>query len=136
MEHIPVYPVRGETADVRNRSPRTMCTEKTALATSTCRCRRRQPGEDARLGRIYEYAKKYKGELVVIAIGPLTNLALRLRNIKSMPGLLGASVIMGCAAVGGNATPSAEFKHLRRPEAADMVLSNAAHAPVNLWGWM
>jgi len=75
---------------------------------------------------IYEYAKKYKGELVVVAIGPLTNLALAIAKYKELPKFLKRIVIMGGAAVGGNVTPSAEFNVYADPEAADMVFTCGA----------
>ena len=81
---------------------------------------------------IYEYAKKYKGELVVVAIGPLTNLALAIAKYKELPKFLKRIVIMGGAAVGGNVTPSAEFNVYADPEAADMVFT--CGAPVYMCG--
>ena len=81
---------------------------------------------------IYEYAKKYEGELVVVAIGPLTNLALAIAKYKELPKLLKRIVIMGGAAVGGNVTPSAEFNVYADPEAADMVFT--CGAPVYMCG--
>ena len=81
---------------------------------------------------IYAYAKQYAGELVVIAIGPLTNLALAIAKYKELPKLLKRIVVMGGAAVGGNVTPSAEFNVYADPEAADMVIS--CGAPVYLCG--
>ena len=81
---------------------------------------------------IYEYAKKYKGELVVVAVGPLTNLALAIAKYKELPKLLRRIVVMGGAMVGGNVTPAAEFNVYADPEAADMVLT--CGAPVYLCG--
>ena len=81
---------------------------------------------------IYEYAKKYEGELVLVAIGPLTNLALAIAKYKELPKLLKRIVIMGGAAVGGNVTPSAEFNVYADPEAADMVFT--CGAPVYMCG--
>jgi len=75
---------------------------------------------------IYEFAKKYEGELVVVAIGPLTNLALAIAKYKELPKFLKRIVIMGGAAVGGNVTPSAEFNVYADPEAADMVFTCGA----------
>jgi len=81
---------------------------------------------------IYEYAKKYRGELVVVAIGPLTNLALALAKYRELPRMLRRIVVMGGAAVGGNITPSAEFNIYADPEAADMVFT--CGAPVYMCG--
>ena len=75
---------------------------------------------------IYEFARQYAGELVVVAIGPLTNLALAIAKYKELPKLLKRIVIMGGAAIGGNATPAAEFNIYADPEAADMVFTCGA----------
>ncbi len=81
---------------------------------------------------IYEYARKYEGELTIVAIGPLTNLGLALAKYHDLPKLLRRIVIMGGAAVGGNVTPAAEFNIYVDPEAADMVF--ACGAPVCMCG--
>jgi len=81
---------------------------------------------------IYETAKRYAGELVIIAIGPLTNLGLALAKYRELPGLIKRIVIMGGAAIGGNVTPAAEFNIYVDPEAADMVFT--CGAPVYMCG--
>ena len=81
---------------------------------------------------IYELAKRYQGELTIVAVGPLTNLALAIAKYKELPGLLKRIVIMGGAAVGGNVTPAAEFNIYADPEAADMVFT--CGAPVYMCG--
>ncbi len=81
---------------------------------------------------IYETAKHYAGELVVVAIGPLTNLGLALAKYRELPSLIKRIVIMGGAAAGGNITPAAEFNIYVDPEAADMVFS--CGAPVYMCG--
>lgn len=75
---------------------------------------------------IYEYAKRYAGELTIVAIGPLTNLALAIAKYKELPTLLKRIVLMGGAASGGNVTPAAEFNIYVDPEAADMVFTCGA----------
>ena len=75
---------------------------------------------------IYETAKRYAGELTVVTIGPLTNLALAIMKYQELPRLLRRIVLMGGAASGGNVTPSAEFNVFADPEAADMVFTCGA----------
>ncbi len=75
---------------------------------------------------IYECAKRYSGELTIVAIGPLTNLALALMKYKELPKLIKRIVLMGGAAAGGNVTPAAEFNVYVDPEAADMVFACGA----------
>ena len=69
-------------------------------------------------------AHAYPGELVGIAVGPLTNLALALRIEPALPKLLRRLVIMGGAfAYRGNTTPVAEWNISVDPEAAAEVFA-------------
>ena len=93
---------------------------------------KRQPEEMPAWDAIYTLAKQYEGELTVVAVGPLTNLALAIAKYKALPKLLKRIVIMGGAAIGGNVTPAAEFNVYADPEAADMVFT--CGAPVYMCG--
>ena len=69
-------------------------------------------------------AHAYPGELVAIATGPLTNLALALRIEPALPKLLRRLVIMGGAFdYRGNTTPVAEWNISVDPEAAAEVFA-------------
>jgi purine nucleosidase len=69
-------------------------------------------------------AQAYPGELVGVAVGPLTNLALALRSEPALPKLLRRLVIMGGAfAYRGNTTPVAEWNISVDPEAAAEVFA-------------
>ncbi|MEA4972627.1 MAG: nucleoside hydrolase [Candidatus Metalachnospira sp.] len=81
---------------------------------------------------LYREAKKYNGELVLIAIGPLTNIGIALAKYKELPSLLKKIYIMGGAAAYGNITPSAEFNIYVDPEAAEMVFK--CGAPIFMCG--
>ncbi|MBQ3651158.1 MAG: nucleoside hydrolase, partial [Clostridia bacterium] len=70
---------------------------------------------------LYEAAKAAEGELVLIAVGPLTNVALALMKHGSLHKLLKKIVIMGGSASYGNATPAAEANIFCDPEAASTV---------------
>ncbi|XOV78983.1 MAG: nucleoside hydrolase [Aestuariibacter sp.] len=73
---------------------------------------------------IIDTAKKYPGEVTVVAIGPLGNLALALRMEPEITKLLKGVVIMGGAAqVPGNVTPVAEANIWNDPFAADIVFA-------------
>jgi purine nucleosidase len=66
------------------------------------------------------------GEITILAIGPLTNLALALRLWPDIASRVERVVLMGGNALGpGNATPAAEANILNDPEAADIVLGAA-----------
>lgn len=71
---------------------------------------------------ILEMADRFAGELVVVALGPLTNLAVALERDRRRLSRVARVVVMGGAiAVPGNVTPSAEFNFHVDPEAAAAV---------------
>ncbi len=62
------------------------------------------------------------GEITLVALGPLTNIALALLIEPSLASQLAEIVLMGGNAFcGGNASPAAEANILNDPEAADIV---------------
>ncbi len=66
------------------------------------------------------------GELSIIAIGPLTNLALAFRADPQLPSQIRSIHIMGGSLSGGNITPAAEFNSYVDPEAAQIVYRSGA----------
>jgi purine nucleosidase len=71
---------------------------------------------------IVAQAHAAKGELVLVATGPLTNIALALMREPALPRLVERLVLMGGAYhEAGNVTPAAEFNIWHDPEAARMV---------------
>ena len=70
---------------------------------------------------LYEAAEAAGGELEVLAVGPLTNLAIALGKYPRLKTLLKRILIMGGAAKGGNVTPAAEFNIYGDPHAAQAV---------------
>ena len=67
-------------------------------------------------------AREHSGELVIAAIGPLTNLALACKLDLSFPERIKALYVMGGAERAGNVTPASEFNFHCDPEAAHLVL--------------
>lgn len=63
------------------------------------------------------------GEITLVAIGPLTNIALAVRREPALTSLVREFVIMGGSAGRGNRTPAAEFNILADPESAAIVFS-------------
>ncbi len=72
---------------------------------------------------IYRAACANEGELIVVMIGPLTNLAVALLKYADLKGKIKRVVLMGGAVSYGNTTPAAEFNIYFDPEAADIVFS-------------
>jgi len=70
--------------------------------------------------------------ITIVAIGPLTNIALLLATHPSAAERIGRLVVMGGAARGGNSTPTSEFNVWSDPEAAHRVF--AAGLPLTMVG--
>jgi pyrimidine-specific ribonucleoside hydrolase len=71
-------------------------------------------------------------EITIVAVGPLTNVALALRADPELAGMIRAIVIMGGSLSGGNMTPAAEFNIYVDPEAARIVFD--ANIPLTMVG--
>jgi purine nucleosidase len=70
----------------------------------------------------------------IITLGPLTNLALALRQWPQLAANVSRCVVMGGApCCEGNVTPAAEFNFWVDPEAARVALRS--HLPIELVGW-
>lgn len=73
---------------------------------------------------IVEMVRKYPGEVTVVAVGRMTNLANALKEDPELVDLVKEIVIMGGAfEVNGNVTPAAEANIHGDPEAADVVFT-------------
>lgn len=86
---------------------------------------RTSPAAVAAALALIDAARRHPGVLCVLALGPLTNLALALMLEPELPRLCRRLVVMGGAlgARGNTAVPSAEFNFAFDPEAAAMVLA-------------
>jgi len=91
-----------------------------------------EPGGEPRAPRtLVEMARRHGRMLTVVAIGPLTNIALAIAHDAAAMREIGRLVVMGGAVdVPGNVTPTAEFNMHVDPEAAARVL--AAGLPLDL----
>jgi purine nucleosidase len=73
------------------------------------------------------------GEITLVAIGPLTNVAAAIEAAPEVAGALADLVIMGgTVEVPGNITPAAEFNIWMDPEAAEIVFDSGA--PISMIG--
>jgi inosine-uridine nucleoside N-ribohydrolase len=68
----------------------------------------------------------------IVGIGPLTNIALALRQDPEIASMVSSIVLMGGSLSGGNVTPAAEFNFYVDPEAASMVF--ASGIPIRMVG--
>ncbi len=89
---------------------------------------------------IVKTVKENPGAITLLAIGPLTNVAVALRQEPGLAAMIKQIVIMGGAVAslpdgGGNVTPNAEFNFWVDPEAAKVVLRSGARiilSPLNV----
>jgi inosine-uridine nucleoside N-ribohydrolase len=80
---------------------------------------------------LVDTARHHRTSLTLVALGPLTNLALALDADRAAMATIGRAVVMGGAVdVPGNVTPTAEFNAWVDPEAVRAVL--AAGLPIDL----
>jgi inosine-uridine nucleoside N-ribohydrolase len=76
---------------------------------------------------LIEAARRMPGELTLVAIGPLTTVAIAMRLDPTLPKLLREIIWMGGSTERGNDTPAAEFNAYADPEAAQVVFSSGAN---------
>jgi purine nucleosidase len=83
---------------------------------------------------IIRHAREHEGRLLLVTLGPLTNLALALRLDPGLPGRIGRLVVMGGAVTGlGNTSIPAEFNIAFDPEAADVVFRGFPNFEIVDW---
>ncbi len=94
---------------------------------------KRRPEKKSAVEAILEAAEAHPG-LVIVTLGPLTNLALALRERPRIAEGVSRCVVMGGApCCEGNVTPAAEYNIWCDPEAARMVMHS--RLPIELVGW-
>ena len=81
---------------------------------------------------IRETVRKYPGEVTLIPVGPLTNIAAALNSDSGLAPLVRGIVLMGGSLSGGNITPAAEFNVYVDPEAARIVFQSGI--PITMVG--
>jgi inosine-uridine nucleoside N-ribohydrolase len=83
----------------------------------------REPASTDAPGALCALARA-RDDLHLVAVGPLTNVALAIRRDPSFAARLRSLTIMGGAATGGNVTAAAEFNIFIDPEAAAIVFDS------------
>ncbi len=95
--------------------------------------RRTQAAAQHAVDAIIESLRATPG-IVVVTLGPLTNLALALRKAPDIAAQVSRCVVMGGAAcTNGNVTPAAEYNIWCDPEAACIVFRSGL--PIEMVGW-
>lgn len=83
---------------------------------------------------IIDTIKAHPGEITLVTLAPLTNIAAALVRAPEIATMVGRCVIMGGAAnVVGNVTPAAEYNIWVDPEAAKIVFQSGM--PMEMVGW-
>jgi purine nucleosidase len=94
----------------------------------------RVPASYDAVGEIIRLARKHSGDLTLVTLGPLTNVALAVRTAPDIVERIARVVVMGGTGRGpGNVSPVAEFNIWVDPEAADIVFTSGL--PVEMVGW-
>lgn len=81
---------------------------------------------------IRQIVRKYPGEVTLIPIGPLTNIATALKSDPELASMVRGLTMMGGSLSGGNITPAAEFNVYVDPEAARIVFQSGI--PITMVG--
>lgn len=95
----------------------------------------RQPEPEHAVDALLRLTRQYPGELTIVALAPLTNLALAARIDPQFPLRVKEFIFMGGTIAGrGNATnPTAEFNILGDPEAAYITLESFPLSTMLSW---
>lgn len=94
----------------------------------------RKPEPGSAVTAMIETIHRNPGEITLVSLGPLTNLALALKEDPSIVKEVSRYVMMGGVGYGGgNVTPAAEYNIWVDPEAAEIVF--ASGLPVEMVGW-
>jgi inosine-uridine nucleoside N-ribohydrolase len=91
-----------------------------------------KPSRESANEIISRIVRESPGEITIVAVGPLTNIAMVLRSDPEIAGMIRGIAIMGGSLSGGNVTPSAEFNLYVDPEAARIVFDS--HIPLTMVG--
>jgi purine nucleosidase len=81
-------------------------------------------------------AQKYPGQVKLVVLGPLTNLAIAVRLCPELPKLLQKVMVMGgCAFAKGNVSYCAEFNFWSDPESVNVCLEEFDADKFSIFPW-
>ena len=81
---------------------------------------------------MYDEAVKCNGELEIIAVGPLTNVAIAILKYRGLKDLIRRITIMGGSVTAGNHSQYGEFNTWADPHAAEIVFQSGI--PITMFG--
>jgi inosine-uridine nucleoside N-ribohydrolase len=91
-----------------------------------------QPSKIPAAELIRNLVRKSPGEITLLTIGPLTNIAAALNSDPELAAMIHSLIMMGGSLSGGNITPAAEFNIYVDPEAARIVFQSGI--PITMVG--
>jgi pyrimidine-specific ribonucleoside hydrolase len=91
-----------------------------------------EPSEEHAVDALARVARETTEPITLVAVGPLSNVAVAIRRYPNLVEDLERIVVMGGSLGGGNVTPAAEFNVHADPEAAAIVFDAAV--PVTMVG--
>ena len=95
---------------------------------------KRQQAKQHAVDALVETVHAYPNEIILVTLGPLTNIAVALTKAPELAGMVKMCYIMGgAAATLGNITPAAEYNIWVDPEAARIVFHSGL--PILMVGW-
>lgn len=94
----------------------------------------RIPADGHAVDVISDTIRRFAGEITLVTLGPLTNVAVALLRDPSLAAQVAECVVMGGIGLGhGNVVPSAEYNIWVDPEAAKIVFESGL--PIKMVGW-
>jgi purine nucleosidase len=94
----------------------------------------RSPTSMDAIGVLHETIHRFSGAITLVTLGPLTNIALALRQDPSLAQAVSECVVMGGTGQGhGNMTPVAEYNFWADPEAARIAFESGM--AIKMVGW-
>ncbi len=94
----------------------------------------RTPASGHAMEVIIDTIRRFAGDITLVTLGPLTNVALALARAPEIARMVKRCVIMGGIGLGhGNVVPAAEYNIWVDPEAAKMVFESGL--PITMVGW-
>ncbi|HHE51849.1 MAG TPA: nucleoside hydrolase, partial [Candidatus Acetothermia bacterium] len=94
----------------------------------------RVPAPGHGIDMIIDTIQRFAGEITLVTLGPLTNIAVALHRDPQIAELVKRCVIMGGIGLGhGNIVPAAEYNIWVDPEAAKIVFESGL--PITMVGW-